>query len=383
MITAEVAVVGAGVIGCSIAWHLAAAGVRDVVVIDANDAIASGSTARATGGFRVQFGSRINVQLSLLSRRKLLAFEEEVGAACGYDPAGYLFLADDPVQMEQLAAIRELLISHDVDQMSLIGADDARRLNPAVSLDGIVGGSYCSIDGFIRPGRIAAGYADAARRVGVRFLLSTRVESALKNNSRIGALRTSGGDIAARAVVNAAGAWARPLSQLLGSDVAVEPLRRFVAPTFPTDVLPSSMPMTIFLADGFHLRVRDDRVLLLRPDHAQAGVDTAVDATWLDELEQSKNERVPALKEVPIDRAASWGGLYEISPDHHAIIGRDILMENVWLANGSSGHGVMHAPAIGQIVADLIVGRTPPIDVTSLRPSRFDEDQPVAGIDLL
>jgi sarcosine oxidase subunit beta len=177
-------------------------------------------------------------------------------------------------------------------------------------------------------------------------------------------------EVSAGIVVNAAGAWA----STLGIDVPVAPLKRQVAPTVPTEILPSSMPMTVWVDDGFHFRVRDGRVLLLWPDSPPRNFDTTFDETWLEPLQRFTRERVPLLRDVPIDRAECWAGLYEMTPDKHPIVGfARGRIGNVVLANGFCGHGVMHAPAIGQLVAELILDGRPSIDISALRPERFAE----------
>lgn len=384
----EVVVVGGGVMGASVAWHLAARGCRDVVVVDRAAAPGEGSTGRATGGFRTQFATPVNIRLSLLSREKLLRFPEEIGADSGYRPHGYLFLAGDEAQMAALRWIRPLQREMGVP-VEEIGLEDVRRLNPAVRLDGIAGGSFCPIDGFIRPLGILNGYVEAARRLGVRFDYGVEVTGfavAKRLPGRVTHVETTAGPIAARHVVNAAGAWAGALGGLAGVEIPVSPLRRQVAPTEPTNVLPEEMPMTIFLEDGFHLRVRDGRVLLLwpQPPAGSDPFDANFDESWLPGVLERARARIPSLADVPVDRAGCWGGLYEMSPDRHAILGLAPRLDNLWLINGSSGHGVMHSPALGQLVAEMILdGKASAIDVHSLRPSRFAEGEPIPEFHLL
>jgi sarcosine oxidase subunit beta len=386
--SAEVVVLGAGVMGASVAWHLAARGCRDVLVLDRDAGPGLGSTGRATGGFRTQFATEVNIRLSLLSREKLLRFPEEVGGDPGYRPHGYLFLASDEAQIEALRSIRPLQRSLGVP-VEEIGLEDVRRLNPAVRLDGLTGGSFCPIDGFIRPLDILGGYGEAARRLGVRFEYGAEVTAFTVEKrlpGRVVGVETTAGPVAARHVVNAAGAWAGAVARLAGEDVPVTPLRRQVAPTEPTSVLPEDMPMTIFLEDGFHLRVRDGRVLLLWPqDHPGSGpFATGFDESWLPGLLARAQARVPVLAGVPIDRPRCWAGLYEMSPDKHAIVGRAPRLENFWLINGSSGHGVMHSPALGQLVAEMILdGAAHTIDLHVLRPERFEEGDAIPEFHLL
>lgn len=382
--TAEVVILGAGVMGASVAWHLASRGCRNVLVLDRHPALGLGSTGKATGGFRAQFATEVNIRLSLLSREKLLRFPGEVGTDSGYRPHGYLFLANEEAQMAKLRSIRPLQTGLGVPVRE-ITPEEARDLNPAVRLDGIVGGSFCPIDGFIRPLDILNGYAEAARRLGVRFELGAEVTgmSAEKRlPARVIGIETSAGPVSARHVVNAAGAWAGAVGRLAGADVPVVPSRRQVALTEPTSVLPEDMPMTIFLEDGFHLRVRDGRVLLLGPQDPSA--ETEFDESWLPGLLARAQARVPGLAGVAVDRTRCWAGLYEMSPDEHALLGPAPGFENLWLINGSSGHGVMHSPALGQLLAEMILdGRAHSMDAHALRPSRFAEGDPNPKLHLL
>lgn len=364
----DVLVVGGGVVGWSVAHHLARAGVRRIVVVDRG----GGSTERATGGFRAQFATEVNVRLSLLSREKLLAFQEETGVDPGYRSAGYLFLAATDAQRQQLGTALEVQRGCGCADAALVDLEDVRRLVPCIRTDGVVGGAFSPRDGFIRPLQIRQGYLEAALRAGVQ-----RIAAAVTGLSRQGdvlRVETSAGVHEAATVVNAAGAWAGALGAMAGVDVPVTPLRRQVARTVPTSALPASTPMTIF-ADGFHFRVRDDHVLLLWPnDGAPDPFDVSVEPEWTAQVAAATRERVPPLADVPI--ASTYAGLYEMSPDEHALLGPAHGLEQLFLVNGSSGHGVMHSPALGQLAAEMLTGRTPSLDVHALRPSRFAEGRP-------
>jgi sarcosine oxidase, subunit beta len=386
MRSAEVVIVGAGVVGASAAYHLAARGCRDVLVIERHAESGRGSTGRATGGFRAQFSTEANVRLSLLSREKLRRFGDELGVSPGYDPHGYLFLARAERELAALRAAQEVQKACGLSEAVMLGPDEARRLNPAIHADELAGAAFCPTDGFIRPLEILRGYREAATRLGARFAYDTPLEAFRTRGRSVEAAVTPRGDIAARHFVNAAGAWAARVANLAGVSIPVAPLRRQVAVTEPTDLLPADMPMSIFTDDGFHLRVRDRRVLLLWPDEPKTSDpfdDTPTDE-WTDEVVRRAHARVPVLREATVDRRACWAGLYEMSPDRHAILGRADELENFYLANGSSGHGVMHAPALGQLISELILdGRTHTLDTHALRPSRFDEGEPNVGSEFL
>ena len=386
MTRAAVAVIGGGVMGASVAHHLAARGQRDVIVLDRAEGPGAGSTGRATGGYRAQYATSVNVRLSLLARAKLLGFEEETGVDPGYLPAGYLWLAGSEAELETLRAAREVQHAEGLHEAVGVTPDDIARLNPAIRLEGIVGGAFCPSDGFLRPLKLLEGYLAAAGRRGVRARWGVDVTGIRRGaGGRIETLETSSGPVEVDAVVNAAGPWAASVAALAGVALPVTPLRRQIAPTTPCDLLPADMPMTIWAGDGFHLRVRDGRVLLLWPTPGEPGrpLDISVDPAWIDAVVAMAHARIPILRRATIDRAGSWAGLYEMSPDKHAILGAVAACPNLYCINGSSGHGVMHAPALGQLLAEIICdGKASTLDVSCLRPSRFDEGRPnpVSGL---
>ncbi|HEY0078543.1 MAG TPA: FAD-dependent oxidoreductase [Pyrinomonadaceae bacterium] len=387
MRTAEVVIVGGGVIGASVAYHLAARGCRDVLVLERGRQPGEGSTGRATGGFRAQFSTAINVRLSLLAREKLLRFREEIGVESGYRQCGYLFLASDESQLAALYAGQNVQKAEGLEEARRVSVDEAARLNPSIETEGLAGGVFCPTDGFIRPMQILRGYTEAAARLGVRFEYGTEHTGfRLDARGRIEAVSTNREVVAVGQVVNAAGAWAAEVAARAGMELPVVPLRRQVAVTHPFDLLPEEMPMTVFVEDGFHLRVRDGRVLLLWPDlpSTEDAFDARFDETWLREVVGRAHLRVPCLREARVDLESCWAGLYEMSPDKHALLGRAAGLENFYLANGSSGHGVMHAPAIGQLLAELMLdGEARALDIRALRPTRFAEGEPNASSDVL
>jgi sarcosine oxidase subunit beta len=371
----DVVVIGGGVVGTSVAYHLSLYGCRNVLVVDRAPHPGMGSTGKATGGFRCQFSTAINVRLSLLSRQKLLRFEQETGVDPGYRPCGYLFIASTD---EQMMLLRGALLAQreaGLTESHELGVDDIRRLNPALFADDLIGGTFCPLDGFTRPMNILQGYLQAAERNGVQFRYGVGEVQVWTESERVAGVQVTDERIAAGAVVNAAGAWAGVVAQRAGVHLPVRPVKRQVALTVPTDALPETMPMSIDVRDGFHLRVREGRVLLLLPDDHPAPdpFDTSFDESWLPKVVARSHQRVPCLRTVPIDRHACYAGLYEMSPDRHAIVGESPERRGFYLVNGSSGHGVMHAPVLGEIVALLILGQPLPLDLSPLRPTRFAE----------
>jgi sarcosine oxidase subunit beta len=377
----EVVVVGAGVVGASVAWHLRRLGVRDVLLLDGAAGPAQGSTGRATGGFRAQFGTEVNVRLSLLSREKLRRLEEETGVDPGYQPVGYLWLASSEEQLRMLREAQRVQHAAGLADARMLDAREIREVNPFLRAE-LAGAAFCPSDGYIKPTEILRGYLQGA---AARF--DSRVLGLERSGARIEAVKLADGSvIPAGVVVDAAGPWASEVARLAEVDLPVAPLRRQVAVTAETSALPPDMPMTIFVDDGFHLRVREGRVLLLWPTAGDPAdpFSVQVEPEWIAQTRAKAAARIPALAGVPVEEQRCWAGLYEMSPDKHAIVGPAPGCENFYLCNGSSGHGVMHAPALGQILAEMIVHGAPrSLDVRALRPSRFAEGEPNAAPEIL
>jgi len=272
-------------------------------------------------------------------------------------------------------------------EAAAVSPEEIARLNPAIRLDGVAGGAFCPSDGFIRPLAIVEGYLAAAERLGVRLEWNAEVTGMRHGRKgEISTVETSRGPLAVDAVVNAGGPWAAGIAAMAGVPLPVTPLRRQIAATVPCDRLPAGMPMTIWAGDGFHLRVRDGRVLLLWPTPGvpDRPFEVRVEPDWVDAVMKMAHARVPVLRQVPIDGAACTAGLYEMSPDRHAILGAAPECPNLYLINGSSGHGVMHGPALGQLLAEIMCnGEASGMDVGALAPARFEEGRANAVPELL
>lgn len=374
MTRASVAVIGAGVVGASVAYHLARRGWRDVLVLDRADKPGEGSTGRATGGFRAQFASDANVRLSLLAREGLTAFREETGVDPGLVAAGYLWLARRTQDLEALRAALAVQRRNGFMDAREIDAREAAALNPAMNPEGVLGGTFAASDGFLRPLAILDGYLRAAERLGVTVKWNAEVKGLRRGAKGIEAVQAGSEWISVDAVVNAAGAWAAPLAELADVSVPVAPLRRQALASAPFHGLPETMPMTIWVDDGFHARVRDGRVLALMPTPGDPDdpTSTRVDPEWVSSVTRIARERMPVLRDADFERGTAWAGLYEMSPDGHALLGPAPGCANLILANGSSGHGVMHAPALGLLAAEILSdGRASSMDTAALDPGRF------------
>jgi sarcosine oxidase subunit beta len=377
MKSASVLIVGGGIVGASVAWHLARLGWRDVAIADRASGPGGGSSARTAGVFHTGFSAPLLVRLSLLSREKLARFREDTGSDAGYATTGFLRVAQDSDDMDRLRTQLRTQRSEGIIDVRELGAEEVVRLNPALSPAGITGGAFAPSDGVFRPMQVLAGYLAAAGRQGVRMLWGTEVQGFKRSSARrITAAVTSLGTMRVGAVVNATGAWAAPLADRAGVALPVLPLRRQVLSVPTGQALPPNLPLTTFASDGFFCRQEDDRLLVMRPTPGIRGRpwDATVEPAWIEETAALVRERLPALGRAPLDTGGSWGGLYEISPDHHPVLGAAAECDNFFMANGSSGHGAMHAPALGQLLAELMTdGETPAMDVVPLRLARFSE----------
>mgnify|MGYP002777130412 CR=1 FL=1 len=387
--SADVVVVGGGVVGASVARALARRGVRDVVVLDRapGPGTGDGSTGRATGGYRAQFTAAINVRLSLLARDVLRRFADETGVDAGYRPVGYLFLVHDDATFALLAAAQSVQRGCGLVEARMLGPEEARACNPQVRLDGAVGAAWCPTDGTIRPLELLRGFREDGARHGVRHVWDAPVTALVRGgDGRITHVVAGGARIACGHVVNAAGPWAAALAAMAGVTLPVVPVRRQVCTTAPLTALDDDFPMTIWTKDAFHLRVRDGRALLNWPVDTPAARPDAltIHEPWVDATWAMAQARVPALAHATLDRAATWAGLYEMTPDRTAILDVAPGCDNLVLVNGSSGHGVMHSPALGPLAAELLLdGRTTTLDTTPLRLARFADGAPHPVHDVL
>ncbi|MDX2184331.1 MAG: FAD-dependent oxidoreductase [Gemmatimonadaceae bacterium] len=385
--TADVLIIGAGVMGASAAWHLTQRGVRRVVLLDRAPGPGLGSTGRATGGYRGQFSTEPNIRLSLRSREKLRRFRDEVGTDPQYRPVGYLFLCSTTEQLAQFRRSRAVQRDLGLYEATEIAADELHVVNPHATYDGIIGASWCPSDGTIRPLEILRGYLEGAERAGAVVHWNADVVSVTRDaDGRLTSVHTASGEhYAAPHVINATGAWAGSVAALAGVEIPVVPARRQIAVAVGHG-LPDTMAMTIWVHDGFHLRIRDGHALLNWPVDSPSDdpYSLHVDPAWVDATWAKARARVPAMAHAQLDASAHWAGLYEMSPDKTVLFGYHPACPNLLLMNGSSGHGVMHSPALGELAAEWLVdGSVRSMDVRALRPTRFAEGDPNPVNDLL
>jgi len=368
--TAEVAIVGGGIIGASIAHHLAARGVKDVVVFEREEALGSGSTGKCAGGVRLQFTSPVNVAMSRLSISALKGFQEEMGVPVDFRQNGYLFVLNDERQMvlfrQNAAKLKEMGVPVEV-----LTPEEARALVPEMAIEDVVGATFGAEDGIANPHAILQGYVKKAKELGARFCPSVEITAMDVSAGRVRAVIANGERWEVGLVVNAAGPWAARVGEMVGVEIPVSPYRRMIFVTAPLSWVPDTFPMLVDWGTGVYMHKESGGMLMGESDRNEPpSFNQQVDWEFLAQVSQHATRRLPALAEAEI--RTGWAGLYETSPDHNAILGFLPEPENFVCANGFSGHGMMHAPAVGLAISELIVeGAAHSVDVTPYAIERF------------
>lgn len=366
--SADVVIIGGGVMGASTAFHLAEVGVRNIVVVERGD-LCCGSSGKPIGGVRAQFSDPLNIELGSRSLRAYQEFPHRPGADIGLDTVGYLFLLDSEQQVSDFETGVELQNSLDVPSR-MISPSEARRLCPYIRTDGLLAAAYSPADGHARPALVVQGYARAAARAGVTFATHTAVSGIHTAGNRITGVHTSRGSIACSTVICAAGAWSAQIGDMAGINLPILPVRRQLAFTAPLAPPAPRIPFTIDFASSGYFHNSDDGLLfgLADPDQ-EDGFDTTWTPEWLELFRAVARRRAPALADM--ESVSGWAGLYENTPDHNALIGRSAELPNFLYAAGFSGHGFLQAPAIGEVMRDLYLEREPFTDISPLSADRF------------
>ena len=393
METADVVIIGSGIVGSSVAYHLAQQGCTNVLVLEREAHQGKGSTGKSMGGVRAQFATPVNIQMSKYSIDFFAKFDEVVGHPADYRAHGYLFCATNEKHLTYLRANMERQRAFGVTNVEWISPQDIVKIVPQLRVDDILGGTFCPTDGFVDPHSVMMGFMLNAREKGVRLWLDTVVtgidldcgdsspvspapaSQGHQGPRRIAGVKTSRGSISTPVVVNAAGAWAAQIAEMAGAELPVEPLRRQLVPTEPFDQLPQRFPMVIDMSTGFHFRREGKGILLAWNDPKETpGFKTEFDTSFIEKILTHAASRVPVLAEAGVNPRRAWAGLYEMTPDHHSIIGPAPNVDGLYFVNGFSGHGVMHSPASGRVTADLVLsGKSDLIDANQLSVTRFAE----------
>ncbi|MBI3158566.1 MAG: FAD-binding oxidoreductase [Chloroflexi bacterium] len=369
--TASIVIIGGGVMGASVAYHLARRGVKDIVLLEKEDFFGLGATGRCAGGVRYQFATEVNIRLSLASLPMLERFREELGQEVDYRQCGYLFLLTNEHDIATFE--RNVTLQHNLSVMTeWLDGDAIRRRLPMMRLEDVLTGTFHHKDGLCDPNSVVMGYINSASRLGVQTLTGVSVTGIQTSGVKVTAVETDLGTIQTPLVVNAAGPWAGVIGQMAGVTIPITPVRRQMLTTTPLPEIPPDFPFVIDFAQSLYFHREGDGLLTgMSNPGEKAGFDQNVDSDWeLTNLEKA-TERLPLLEKAGL--ASHWAGLYEVTPDAHPIYGRTPL-EGFYVVAGFSGHGFMHGPVSGLLMAELILdGRASAVDVSMLDLARFTD----------
>ena len=365
--SAEVVVIGGGVVGASAAFHLAEAG-ADVVLVERGE-LAGGSTSRAAGGVRAQFSDALNIQIAQRSLDAFADFGRRPGWEIELHRVGYLFMLDREEDVAAFEASVARQNDHGVPSR-MIDAAEARQLCPLLEVGDVIAAAYSPDDGTATPEAVVQGYAYGARAHGARVETHCEVRAIETSDGAVRSVVTERGTIRTGTVVCAAGAWSRPCAALAGVDLPVTPLRRQILFTEAMPGLPTDLPMTIDFSTSFYFHREGPGLLMGMSDPGETpGFKLERSDDWVPALIEAAERRAPRIARAGI--RGGWAGLYEMTPDHNAIIGEARGVSRFLYATGFSGHGFLQGPAVGEIVRDLVMGREPFVDVAPLSAERF------------
>lgn len=371
--SASVVIIGGGIMGASAAFHLAEAGVKDVLLLE-RGLLASGSTSKAAGGVRAQFSDPVNIELGARGLEAFENFHARPGWAIDLHQVGYLFVItkehdlavyEESVALQQRMGVKSCLLT----------PGEAKELSPAIIVDDVLAAAFHPRDGYCSPESVVHGYAAGARQHGAVVRTGVTVEGIEMDGAAIVAVHTSSGVVRTSTVMCTAGAWSKEIGAMAGVSLEVAPLRRQILITEPLDdalasVLPSTMPMTIDAETTFYLHREGPGVLLgMSYSGESPGFNHDYSEDWMPDLVDAMERRCPSLLDVGI--AHRWSGLYEVTPDSNALIGEADGVERFIYAAGFSGHGFLQGPAVGEVLRDLFLHREPPVDVTPFAADRF------------
>lgn len=369
--TADVVVIGGGVMGASAAYHLAKCGIKNVVLLEKEEFFGTGATGRCAGGVRYQFSTEINVRLSLESLPMIERFKEEIGQDVSYRQCGYLLVATDE---KDAAAFR-----HNVEmqnrlgvQTQLLSGEDVRRRLPLMKFDDAISGTWNPKDGLADPNSVVAGYVSAAQKLGVKALTQAEVTGIRLSGDQVEAVETTQGVIQTRTVLNTAGPWAGQVGKMASVEIPILPIRRQMFTTNTLREIPEDFPFVIDFAQSLYFHREGEGLLIgMSNQKEQPGFDQNVDEDFEMENFEAALERMPLLERA--SRASHWAGLYEVTPDAHPIFG-GTHVKGFSVCAGFSGHGFMHGPVAGKLMTEYILdGKFSTLDISMLDLRRFEE----------
>lgn len=369
--TADIVIIGGGVMGASAAYHLAQRGAKNIVLIEKEDLFGTGATGRCAGGVRYQFSTEINIKLSLESLPMLERFKEEIGQEIDYLHCGYLLIATD--ERDATAFQRNVQLQNRLGvQTQLLHRDDIRSRLPMMRFDEAILGTFHQKDGLVDPNSVVAGYIGAAQKMGVKAFTGTEVSGVRVSHGKVGSVETSAGAVHTRMVLNAAGPWSGQIGAMAGIKIPVTPIRRQMFTTSALPEIPADFPFVIDFGQSLYFHRAGNGLLagMSNPEQ-EPGFDQSVDEDFEYVNLEAAIKRMPLLERA--SRASHWAGLYEVTPDAHPIFG-GCEIEGFTMCTGFSGHGFMHGPVAGKLMSEYILtGQFSTLDVSMLDLARFEE----------
>ncbi len=369
--SADIVIIGGGVMGASAAYHLAAAGAKNILLLEREQFFGQGATGRCAGGVRSQFGTEINIRLSIASLVMLDRFKDEIGQEIGFRKCGYLFVLTS--ERDAAAFRQSVQLQHGLGvPTEWLTGDEVRRRLPLMRFEDALAGTFHQGDGLVDPNSVVSGYVSAARRKGVQLFNNVEVIGIRLAAGKVEGVETNQGPIDTEVVLNAAGPWSALVSQMAGVHIPVEPVRRQWFTTTPLPHVPPDFPFVLDFAQSLYFHREGDGLLIGMSNQEQRpGFDQDVDEVFELVNVEAAIRRMPLVEKA--GRASHWAGLYEITPDAHPIFGRTPV-EGFFVVAGFSGHGFMHGPVAGRLMAELILdGRSSSVDVSALDLARFEE----------
>lgn len=369
--TADIVIIGGGVMGTSIAYHLASRGMKNLIVVEKEGFFGTGATGRCAGGVRYQFSTEINIKLSLESLPMLERFKDEIGQDVNYRHCGYLLIATNEIDATAFKYNVKLQNRLGV-KTQLLNGNDVRRQLPMMNFNDAIAGTFHQKDGLVDPNSVVMGYVNAAQKMGVKTVTATEVTGIHVSRDKVEGVETTHGAIKTRMVINAAGPWAAQIGHMAGIHLPITPIRRQMFTTNALKEVSQDFPFVIDFAKSLYFHLEAEGLLIgMSNQNEKIGFDQSVDEDFELVNLEAAIERMPLLEKA--SRASHWAGLYEVTPDAHPIYGKTNV-DGFLVCAGFSGHGFMHGPISGKLMSELILdGGFSSVDVSMLDLARFNE----------
>lgn len=371
----DLIIIGGGVIGSSIAYHLLNEGYQgDITIFEKDRLYEFASTPRSAGGIRQLFTTDINIQISRYSLRKYKTFPEDMAvdgerAEIDFQQRGYLFLAQHET-MKELENQANLQRKYGVPS-EILEADELKRIIPEINSNELTGGLYCGEDGYLDPYSVMQGYVKKAKELGAHYVYDEIYSIHEEAGQVTGVLTKDGMLYKAPKVINSAGPWAPIISENSGYPLPIIPLKRQIIQFDAAEPLENPLPLTVD-PSGVYFRHEGSSFISGYSEKVKPGIDFTWKRSFFEEtLWPILANRIPNFERAKI--VSGWAGMYSHNTkDQNAIIGEHPELSGYYMACGFSGHGMQQAPAVGQGLAELIMkGRYETIDLSPLRFERF------------